>query len=73
MASVSLTDQLESQEQLPYPYMAVTQPLFSSDGRYAMVGFTWSFMPYRWYEDHCLYENAEGHWGIVECAFHPLP
>ncbi|MGV9006716.1 MAG: hypothetical protein ACOH1H_08280 [Brevundimonas sp.] len=69
-ASSSLRDNLLSQDRLQYPRMAVSQPLITADGRYAMAGYEWSFFPGRGYSDHCLFERKEAEWRILSCVFH---
>ena len=70
-ASSSLLDSLHRQDALQYPRISLSQPVFSRDGRFAIGGYAWSFVPYAWAQGDCLLERVEGDWQIVECMRFP--
>jgi hypothetical protein len=70
-ASDSMRDNLLSQEGLQYPRIAVSRPTITADGRFALGGYQWNFVPDYGFADHCLFERIEGEWRIVDCIFHP--
>lgn len=71
-ASSSLLDNLLTQDRLQYPRIAVSQPLITADGRYALGGYQWNFVPDYGFQDHCLFERLEDEWRLIDCIVHPL-
>ena len=71
-AAVSREGLLDDQDALQFPRISLGEPMFSADGRFAMGGYAWSFVPYRWMQDDCLFERVDGEWRIVECVLYPL-
>lgn len=67
-ASDTLAGQEDDQDKLTFPRMAVDRPVISPDGRFAIAGFSWSYVPYTGYSDDCLFENVDGSWREVRCA-----
>ena len=67
-ASDALAGQEDDQDALTFPRMAVDRPVISPDGRFAIAGFSWSYVPYTGYSDDCLFENVDGTWREVQCA-----
>lgn len=71
-AQTSVIGAEDNQESLQFPRISLGEPMFSADGRFAIGGYTYSFAPYRWAFDDCLFEAVEGRWRIVECMVMPL-
>ena len=70
-ASGLMRDNLLSQDRLQYPRIAVSQPTITADGRYALGGYQWNFVPDFGFADHCLFKRVEREWRIIDCIFHP--
>gem|GEM_PF-5759515 len=71
-AAISREGLLDKQDSLQFPRISLGEPMFSADGRFAMGGYAWSFVPYNWMQDDCLFERVDGEWRIVQCPLYPL-
>lgn len=54
------------------PQIAVSRPVISRDGRYALAGHQWSYLEGHAATDDCLFERQGGDWRLVNCSIQPM-
>lgn len=54
------------------PQIAVSRPVISRDGRYALAGHQGSYVEGHPFTDDCLFERHDGDWRLVNCSMYPM-